>query len=485
LERRFDDYVHESSDNDTASLPATHATPASGNVTERHHFQPPHNDVQSALREESKRLPARDTWGKAFRDESSRDARRETESASRAPSGDARRPLHDVLPATPAAAYGERRQQSITAMSPGPSRPAGSSLPYPDDDPPAPTGLRGAGFGTTPRAEYTCASLHVKPDSLWVCWQMSHTKGPYGGNHDHLIKFVHELPGDFTTDLMLLFNYLRTEFQAAGFHNALLPDIGDIVPNVDLTRSPVDPRYMSNRDNADWSHRPFWANLHHDLGYSLHRVLSSVSRASKSAPIFARVVSEHAYGGNGFAVLNDLLRLHFPHVEGTQAPSFDTAATKKVHQDSDELLPDYERRFTLWLQSLQLFREFSRYPDSEVTMWFIDGLLARHQLFLSKEYVDLKQFHSTYRLIEHEPTLLNHLQRYFLSECLRLSIVDEPRCAPRSTPMGSQVALIDGSQYPQSTFLSDSDVAAIHQHRQNGHAPNSHGRPFSRGPPFT
>jgi hypothetical protein len=154
-------------------------------------------------------------------------------------------------------------------------------------------------------------------------------------------------------------------------------------------------------------------------------------------------VSEHAYGGNGLAVLNGLLRLHFPHVEGTQAPSFDTATTKKVHQDSDELLPDYERHFTLWLQSLQLYREFARYPDSEVTMWFIDGLLARHQLFLSKEYVDLKKLYSTYRLIEHEPTLSNHLQLYFICECLRLSIGDKPRRAPRSTPMGSQVALIE------------------------------------------
>ena len=41
------------------------------------------------------------------------------------------------------------------------------------------------------------------------------------------------------------------------------------------------------------------------------------------------------------------------------------------------------------LQSLQLYREFVPYQDSEVTMSFVAGLLARHQLFLSQEHVNL------------------------------------------------------------------------------------------------
>jgi hypothetical protein len=38
-------------------------------------------------------------------------------------------------------------------------------------------------------------------------------------------------------------------------------------------------------------------------------------------------------------------------------------------------------------------------------MWYIDGLLSRHQLFLTQEYVDLQQFHSLRRLAEEEPVL--------------------------------------------------------------------------------
>ena len=62
----------------------------------------------------------------------------------------------------------------------------------------------------------------------------------------------------------------------------------------------------------------------------------------------------------------------------------------KIVQGPDETSSDYERRFSMWLQSLQLYRESARYQDSEVTMWFVAGLLARHQFFLSQEHVDLK-----------------------------------------------------------------------------------------------
>jgi hypothetical protein len=108
-------------------------------------------------------------------------------------------------------------------------------------------------------------------------------------------------------------------------------------------------------------------------------------------------------------VLNELLHLHFPYVDGTRAPSFDNAAQKKVLQGSNETIPECERRFTLWLQSLCLYRAFGGYQDSEVTLWFIDGILARHQLFLKQEYIDLGQFHSLHCLAEDEPFLPIHI----------------------------------------------------------------------------
>jgi hypothetical protein len=80
-----------------------------------------------------------------------------------------------------------------------------------------------------------------------------------------------------------------------------------------------------------------------------------------------------------------------PHVHGTRAPAFDSAYAQNILQGPSKTIPEYKQRFTLWLHSL-LYREFGHCQDSEVT-WFIDGLLSRHQLFLTQEYVDLKQFH--------------------------------------------------------------------------------------------
>jgi hypothetical protein len=184
-----------------------------------------------------------------------------------------------------------RRQSILTALSPGPSRMTGGSSPYPDDDPPPPGNFRG--YAPPTRAAFTGPSLHLKPDCPNVCWQLSHDKGPYGGNHDRFMKFVYKLPSDATTELMLLLNFLRTQFQATGFHHGLVPDIGEIHTLVDLTKSPIDATYMSNRDRPEWSNRSYWANAHRELGFSLHRVLAVVSRDSAvQALIFARVVSD-------------------------------------------------------------------------------------------------------------------------------------------------------------------------------------------------
>jgi hypothetical protein len=161
---------------------------------------------------------------------------------------------------------------------------------------------------------------------------------------------------------MLLINFLRTQFQATGFHHGLLPDINEIHSHIDLAKSPIDPTIMSNRDQPEWSNRIYWVNAHRELGFSLHRVLALVSRDSfATAPVFNRVVSEQSYGGNGFAAINELLRLHFPHVHGTRAPSFDSATSRKIVQGPSETIPEYEQRFTLWLQNLCLYLEFGRY----------------------------------------------------------------------------------------------------------------------------
>jgi hypothetical protein len=140
---------------------------------------------------------------------------------------------------------------------------------------------------------------------------------------------------------MLLFNFLRTQIQATGFHHALLPDIVDIHSLVDLTRSPVEHGYMSNRDRPEWSTRAHWVNAHRELGFSVHQILAVVSSGSAlTLPVFHHVVSEHSCSGDGFVVLNELLHLHFPLVNGTRAPSFHTAPLKKVLQGSNETIPE-------------------------------------------------------------------------------------------------------------------------------------------------
>jgi hypothetical protein len=81
---------------------------------------------------------------------------------------------------------------------------------------------------------------------------------------------------DSTTDLMVLFSYLRTQFQAAGFK---MPFFQTLALFLMSTLSLCRPQIHVNREIADWSDRPFWVNLHRD-SYSLHRVLSvSLARA--------------------------------------------------------------------------------------------------------------------------------------------------------------------------------------------------------------
>jgi hypothetical protein len=138
---------------------------------------------------------------------------------------------------------------------------------------------------------------------------------------------------------------------------------------------------------------------------------------------------------------------------------------------------------------LRLYREFGRYQDSEVTMWFIDGLLSRHQLFLEHEYIDLKQFHSLHRLAEDEPRLPIRIQRYSLCERLCLALGDASRRPPppRSTPLGAQVAWLDGDGHspvatvhpPDPNGIADANVATLHHPCHGGS--NQHGPPCSRG----
>jgi hypothetical protein len=75
-----------------------------------------------------------------------------------------------------------------------------------------------------------------------------------------------------------------------------------------------------------------------------------------------------------FTVINDLLLLHFPHVEGTRAPSFDTAVSRrftKIPMVSRLRAPVHLVSKSTAVLSLPVIK------IREVTMWFIDGLLAR------------------------------------------------------------------------------------------------------------
>jgi hypothetical protein len=374
-----------------------------------------------------------------------------------------------------------RRQSILTALSPGPSRMTGGSSPYPDDDPPPPGNFRG--YAPPTRAAFTGPSLHLKSDCPHICWQLSHDKGPYGGNHDRFMKFVYKLPSDATTELMLLLNFLRTQFQATGFHHRLVPDMVRFI----LWLTSPNPRLMRRicpivtvLSGRIATRTRFLATPCSSCRFARQRC--------PQAPIFARVVSEQSYGGNGFAVINELLRLYSSHIHGTRAPSFDTATSKKISQGPSETIPEYERRFTLWLQSLRLYREFSRYQDSEVTMWFVDGLLACHQLFFTQEYVDLKQFHLLHRLADDEPRLPDCLQCYFLCERLRLAnhddILSHHPSRLATTPLGAQVAAIVESPAASAAAPpldpSAVDVAALHHRFQPGRTPGP-GGPSTRG----
>jgi hypothetical protein len=245
---------------------------------------------------------------------------------------------------------------------------------------------------------------------------MAHDKGPYGGNHDRFMKFTHKLTSDDPAQIMLLLAFLRTQMTAAGFHSAaLIPDLMLLHPHVDLTRSPVDASCMSNRDHPS-------------------ELVATV--LGKDWPTRLKTA------GNGFLILNALFRLHFPHVHGTRAPDFNDALRKKIAQAHHESIDKYDNHFTMWLQRLCLYREFCRYQDSEVTIWFIDGLLDAHKTFLNQEYTNLKMFHSRHRLDNQEPPLPLELQRYNLCERLRVSLPTATP-TPRPSPSGAQVSAID------------------------------------------
>jgi hypothetical protein len=365
--------VRQSWQSQPATAPATSAPPVHQDVVR--------NDVQSALQEESERssVPVPPAPSGDFRNDSR--SARFAATPSGAPPSAAPPPSAAVPSRAPRATPSTSRRNTMTALSPGPGRPTGGSSPYPSDDPPVATGMRG--YGAPPRPPFSGHSLHLRETSPSVCWSVpSHdagkpTKGPYGGNHDRFMKFSHKLPGDATTELMLLFNFLRTQFQASGFHPGLLPDIAEIHPHVDLSRSPVDALLMSNRDIPEWSDRQYWVDQHRQLGFSLHRVLAVVAKdSSASAPIFCRTVSEQSINGDGFAVLNELLRLHFPHVHGTRAPSFDTTSAGKIVQGPDEPLSDYERRFTLWLQSLRLCGSLLAFRLAISSSWLTNSSIS-------------------------------------------------------------------------------------------------------------
>ena len=146
-------------------------------------------------------------------------------------------------------------RQSMTAISTGPPHhPTGSSSsPYLSNNPPVITGM--CGYDAAPCEYYCGCSLHFNDNSPYVCWiVVSHDKGPYEGNHDQFMNFQHKLPGDATNELMMrLINFLLTQFQAAGFHSDLLSDIAEIYPNVDFSRSPINPTIISNCDYPEWS----------------------------------------------------------------------------------------------------------------------------------------------------------------------------------------------------------------------------------------
>ena len=155
------------------------------------------------------------------------------------------------------------------------------------------------------------------------------------------MKFQRKLPGDTTTELMLLINFLWTQLQAAGFHPGLLPDVvAEVHPRVVFPRSPVNATMiMSCCDCPEWSNQQQWAEQHRKLGFSLHRVIAVIAKDSAAAaPLFCHAVSEQSTTGDGFAALNNLLQLHFPHVNGAQAPSFDAASAGKILQGPDEAI---------------------------------------------------------------------------------------------------------------------------------------------------
>ena len=111
------------------------------------------------------------------------------------------------------------------------------------------------GYDTAPCEPYCGCSLHLNDDSPYVCWiVVSHDKGPYEGNHDQFMNFQHKLPGDATNELMMrLINFLLTQFQAAGFHPGLLPNIAKkILPHLHISISPANPAIMFNCDCPEW-----------------------------------------------------------------------------------------------------------------------------------------------------------------------------------------------------------------------------------------
>ncbi len=87
----------------------------------------------------------------------------------------------------------------------------------------------------------TTSSIHLLEGCDPVCWELPHQKGPYGGNDSSLVKsFTWQIQGDSVSDFNYLYNMIRTQLQASGYHGELLPAIDCLRPECNIAQCPVD-----------------------------------------------------------------------------------------------------------------------------------------------------------------------------------------------------------------------------------------------------
>lgn len=114
------------------------------------------------------------------------------------------------------------------------------------------------------------------------------------------------------------------------YHLHLLPPLDCVSVLVDLTGSPVDADVMPILPppagaSITWEQQACWDNWHTSIFMILYAMMTSKDAIAAPTKRKLQVIQLTSHHGNGFLVLQILLRQHQPRVNQSVAPNYDAA----------------------------------------------------------------------------------------------------------------------------------------------------------------